>query len=229
MKNFIVGILIVLSIMPLVTSAQIKYSDQSKLKTTNSTVSVTSSNAPARKIEIKSTSLRNLQNQVARQSSIKNLKEIKLSPEEMERNRVKSWELTPQNPYNHRFKVALSGSDYNWEGFYLQPRPATIGYYMFSMFIECYPAAGKDYKLTLDVKDTDRISGSAQVVISLGAEQYRIPVSSGQKQVSVFFTNTSSGSKSIAVSPLISFSNGKENWGTFSITKINLEELIPAG
>ena len=228
MKNLITSLLITLAFVPMLTSAQIKTTDQSRLKNPGSTLRVNSA-VLSKKIEIKSTSFDNLKKQVAQGNSIKNLEEIKLSPEEMERNRVKSWEITPQRPFNGGFNVWLMESDFNSEGFFLQPRPAGDGYYYFSMCLGCNLTRGKDYKLTMDLKDPDRLPPYSEVIVDFGIAKYRVPVQTGQRQVTVFFSNATSGSKNIGVSPLISINNGRESWGELGITKIKLEELVPAG
>lgn len=234
MKNLIISLLIIPAFVPMLTSAQIKTTDQSRLKNPGSTLRVNSA-VLSKKIEIKSTSFDNLKKQVAQGNSIKNLEEIKLSPEEIERARIKSWEITPQRPFSSGLTVWLLGSDFTPDGFFLQPRPTRIGstsvidYYFFSMFLECNLTGGKDFKLILDIKNQDQLPVNSGVAVSLGEETYRVPVQTGQKQITVFFTNTSSGNKRIGVSPLISNTNGRETWGELGITKIKLEELVPAG
>ena len=228
MKNLIISLLIILAFVPTLTSAQIKTTDQSTLKNPGSTLRVNSA-VLSKKIEIKSTSFDNLKKQVAQGNSIKNLEEIKLTPEEIERARIKSWEITPQRPFSSGLNVWLIESDFNSEGFFLQPRPMRDGYHYFSMCLGCNLTRGKDYKLTMDLKDPDRLPPYSEVVVDFGVAKYRVPVQSGQRQITVFFSNATLGTKNIGVSPLITINNSGESWGELGITKIKLEELVPAG
>ncbi len=150
------------------------------------------------------------------------------SKEELERNRIKSWEITPSRPVTTGMDVKISGG-YSKTAFRVSPEIVGSRGYFFpvSNYLTTNMAVGKDYKLTLEINDFLLIS-RAFILFEIGAEKgLEVEVKQGQKEAVLFFTNSIPGPQRIAFGPIIyNFMGGEAPTG-YNITSIKLEELAP--
>lgn len=151
------------------------------------------------------------------------------SKEELERNRIKSWEITPSRPVTTGMDVRISGG-YSKNAFRVSPEIVGSRGYFFpiSNRLTTNMAIGKDYKLTLEISNF-LVSTRAFILFEIGAEKgLEVEVKQGQKEAVLFFTNTIPGPQIIGFGPIIyNFMGGEAPTG-YDITSIKLEELAPA-
>lgn len=222
MKTIIFSTILVLS---LVFNSHAQFSSGKPLKT--NTVNTGIKAATMSKILTSKVDLKVIQAQTFNAELIKSPK-VSFSPEELERNRVKSWELSPTKIYTPGMELGFSGNlDKN--SFYLTPILNSThreSYQMFNLSLICGMLPGKDYKLTFELANTDRIPPNSYFPFSSGLNQM-IPISSGQKEVSILIANTVNAPQILSIGPYVT----NDNWQkpqSFEVTRILLEELAPA-
>ncbi|WP_297338422.1 hypothetical protein [Algoriphagus sp.] len=222
MKTLLFSTLLTLS---MVLTSQAQFSSGKTLKTTPLNTGIKA--ASLSKIVTSKVDLHQIKAQTFHADLIKSPK-VSFSPEELERNRIKSWELSPTKIYTPGMELGFSGNlDKNT--FYLTPILNSThreSYQMFNLSLICAMLPGKDYKLTFELANTDRIPPNSYFPFSSGLNQM-IPISSGQKQVSILIANTVNAPQILSIGPYIT----NDNWQkpkSFEVTRILLEELAPA-
>jgi hypothetical protein len=151
------------------------------------------------------------------------------SKEELERNRIKRWEITPSRPVTTGMDVRTYGT-YSKNHFGITPFVyGNLGRFIpISNYISTNMAVGKDYKLTLNIKNFV-VSSRAFILFEIGAEKgLEVEVKQGQTEVVLFFTNNTSAPQIIGFSPIIYNFVGTEAPTMYDLTSIMLEELAPA-
>lgn len=224
-------IAITLASIPMLTKAQssistLKTNPQLKTQTKNlGTV------ATQPKITLSKTDLKTVQNKKLT-SDLSKLTQLQFSPAELERNRVKSWEITPMRPFTPGLDMALHGILHKG-AFSLSPILTGLSqgqYQLFNMFLTINPVVGKDYKLTLELANPEQLHGNSEVIVDLGGPQsWRIPHNKYQKTITLLFSNTTPGPHILSISPLMTqLHTGRPVPSTLNLTKVTLEELAPA-
>ena len=114
---------------------------------------------------------------VLKESEINRLPVIKFSPEELERNRVKSWEISPRKPFDQGIELTHWGT-FTLSGFKMTPRVRYVintqyDYYAYCLRLSANLVQGKDYKLVLNVTQENFPTGST-VLFKIGNSEFRI-------------------------------------------------------
>jgi hypothetical protein len=151
------------------------------------------------------------------------------SKEELERNRIKSWEITPSRPVTTGMDVKIFGT-YSKEKFGISP--LTYGnsgrFIAVSNYLSTTMAVGKDYKLTLSIRNF-LVSSRAFILIEIGGDKaLEVEVKQGQTEAVLFFTNTIPSPQIIGFSPIIYNFIGTDAPTGYDLVSIKLEELAPA-
>lgn len=155
------------------------------------------------------------------------------SPEELERARVKSWEIKPNQPVVQGLSLQFHGI-YSPKFFRVIPQESIPGssrsYFLpNSNILTANLLAGKDYKLSLKIQNQMGISSSGSMIFDLGEGSYRVEVKEGQQEVIFFFSNTTSGEQFIGFGPIYgNLIPGNADVRGYDILSIKLEELTTA-
>lgn len=128
------------------------------------------------------------------------------SPEELERARVKSWEIKPDRPVVPGLSFKFHGI-YSLQYFRILPQEFSRGssqgqYLPNSNIITTNLLAGKGYKLTFSINRSNTIPGSGKIIFDLGEGSFQIEVKDGQREVFFFFTSADAGEQFIGFGPL---------------------------
>lgn len=153
------------------------------------------------------------------------------SKEDLERSRIKSWEITPAKPVVTGMSIEVYGI-YNKERFTILPYKVGTSdnrFFPNSNILTTSMATGKDYKLTLKIQNFLLATGKNVIVFDLGGSTtYEVDIRAGQKEVVLFFTNTIPSPQSIAWSPIIYDINNRPSPTAYDLVSVKLEELTPA-
>jgi hypothetical protein len=152
------------------------------------------------------------------------------SKEELERNRIKSWEITPSRPVTTGMDVKISGG---YTKNYFRITPITAGsrgfFFAISNYLNTNMVVGKDYKLTLKIKNFILFPTRSFILFEIGDEKgLEVEVKQGQTEVVLFFTNNTPAPQLIGFSPIISNMVGPDDPTGYDVVSIKLEELAPA-
>lgn len=155
---------------------------------------------------------------------------LKFSPEELERNRQKYWEITPRKPYETGMELTHWGT-FTSNAILMTPVIRYVintdyDYYTYSTRISVNLLEGKDYKLILAVEPKSFPPGST-VIFKVGTSQFRIEWPSNKNEIQVLFNNTFTGQQVIEISPVQIPNRGRnlDAMQEFAIKSIRLEEL----
>jgi hypothetical protein len=159
---------------------------------------------------------------------------LQLSPEALERNRVKRWEITPRRPYTPGLEMLFIGG-LTRDTFIVEPvlrsDLASIGHLGFQAYTLTLLgfAPGKDYKLTLEFAEPRTLPahGALPLITPTGSSVV-LAIHSGQGSVSALFTSTPSGYQLVSLGPIL-VNNDTSSPKAYSLSKIIVEELASAG
>ncbi|MDZ7604457.1 MAG: hypothetical protein U5K79_02485 [Cyclobacteriaceae bacterium] len=225
-----IAIAVLISYSTSITHAQSTISNLPKSNQLNSKSVNAAALANQPKVTLGKTDLKTVENKKLT-NDLSKLTQLQFSPAELERNRVKSWEITPARPFTPGLDLTLHGV-IDKKAFSLRPvysGQAQGQYQLFNMFLMINPVVGKDYKLTLEIEKPEQLPGNSEVIVDLGLQSWRLPYNKNQKTITLLFSNTTPGPHILSISPLISqLQTGKPTPTTLSLTKVTLEELAPA-
>jgi|GEM_PF-3482574 len=167
---------------------------------------------------------------VLKASEINKFPIIKFSPEELERNRVKSWEISPRKPFDQGIELIHWGT-FTLAGFEMTPRVRYVintlyDYWAYSLRLSANLREGKDYKLVLNVNPQSFPPGST-VLFKIGTSEFRIEWPSNRSEIVVLFNNSFNGQQTIDISPVNVPGRGDQIDAKqqYIIKSIRLEEL----
>jgi hypothetical protein len=167
---------------------------------------------------------------VLKESEINKFPIIKFSPEELERNRVKSWEISPMKPFVNGLEVVHWGT-FTQAGFKMTPRIRYViniqyDYYAYSLRLTARLLEGKDYKLVLNVNQENFPAGST-VLFKIGTSEFRLDWPTNKSEIVVLFNNSFTGEQTIDISPVNVSGRGNniDAKREYTIKSIRLEEL----
>lgn len=154
------------------------------------------------------------------------------SEEELERNRIKSWEISPARPVTSGMSIEIYGR-YRQDAFTILPeyqgRSENVRFWPNSNQLNLSLQPGKDYKLTLSIGNYLLGVGGNSIFFDLGGTQsFQVEVNSGQREVVLFFTNQISGNQIIAWGPILNNIVGGPNPISYDLYSVKIEELAPA-
>lgn len=155
------------------------------------------------------------------------------SPEELERARVKSWEIKPDRPVIQGLNLQFHGI-YSPRFFRVIPQESIPGssrsYFLpNSNILTTNLLAGKDYKLTLMIQRQLGIASSGRMIFDLGEGSYQVEVKEGQQEVVFFFSSTTSGDQFIGFGPIYgNLIPGNADARGYDLLSVKLEELTVA-
>ncbi|MFD2033282.1 hypothetical protein ACFSKL_00690 [Belliella marina] len=137
---------------------------------------------------------------------LKTLPIITLSPEELERNRTKTWEVNIRKPNDGHFEI-IHGGTYTKEGFKMTPRPTgertsknqTI-YYQSNSILVSNLVKDRDYRLTI-VVDPKYFPNATNFIVGLGTKTVSIAWVNGQKEYHIDFTSAFAGQNVLHIGP----------------------------
>ena len=226
MKILLKIILSAMLLVPIYTHAQ--FSTKAKIPS-NATVKtgVNLSNTP--KLTLGKTTLEQVNAQVLDQS-ISSIPKISLNPEDLERNRVKSWEITPMRPITPGMDIGFSGY-FSKTAFYITPilndRAQGLRFYRavnLSLITSMLP--DKDYRLTIEFENPSEIPDRGVIRFNLGDGVYFLQPDRTKKEGVIVFRNTISAPQIISIGPAV-VNDDWQNPKSYGITKLKLEELAP--
>lgn len=196
----------------------------------NSTIKsgVNLSNSP--KLTLSKTTLQQVQ-AIKLDNSLSGIPKIQLNPEDIERNRVKSWEITPTRPITPGMDLSFSGN-YSKNAFYITPvLTSEINNRKFfqalNMFLITAMVVNKDFRFTIELENPSQFPNGGEILVSLGGINYFLKPEPGKKEVYFLFTNTIPSPQIISFGPAI-VNEDWQNPKSYGVTKVKLEELAPA-
>ncbi len=167
---------------------------------------------------------------VLKESEINAIPIIRFSPEELERNRQKSWEITPRKPYDTGFGLTHWGTFTN-SAFLMTPVVRYVvnvsyNYVAYSMRLTANLLQGKDYRLVISVEPQNFPTGST-LAFKVGTSEFRIEWPNGKSEIIILFNNSYTGEQVIDISPVNVPGRGEriDSKLEYSIKSIRLEEL----
>lgn len=168
---------------------------------------------------------------VLKESELLAIPIIRFSPEELERNRQRSWELTPRKPYDTGFGLIHWGTFTN-SAFLMTPVVRYVvntqyNYVTYSMRLTANLLEGKDYRLVLNVDPQNFPQGST-LAFKVGTSEFRVLWPNGKSEIMILFNNSFSGEQVIDISP-VNVPGRVERIDSkleYSVKSIRLEELV---
>lgn len=227
MKQFLKIILLAMLLGPTYSHAQ--FSTKAKIPSNASVKSgVNLANTP--KLNLSKTTLEQLNTQVL-DNSISSITKISLNPEDLERNRIKSWEITPMRPITPGMDISFMGN-YSKSTFYIIPilNDRSQGqrfYQALNLSVITSMIPGKDYRFTIELEDPIRFPKEGEIRISLGGTNYFLKPEEGKKEIYLLFTNTLTAPQIISIGPAV-VNEDWQNPKSYGVTKLKLEELVTA-
>lgn len=187
-------------------------------------------NLSSPKLTLGKTTLEQVNSQVL-DNSISSIPKISLNPEDLERNRVKSWEITPSRPITPGMDINFMGN-YSKNSFYITPilfnqiqDRRIFGAVNLSLITSMLPE--KDYRLTIEFENPSEIPAGGEIRLNLGDGVYLLQPDRTKKEAAILFRNSISAPQIISLGPIVV--NGDwQNPKSYGITKLKLEELAPA-
>ena len=228
---------IILVVLPVFTFAQFQSSTSTKIKSaTTTTINLNKTNSIIKLSPANLTKLKNSR-------LTKDLKRIPYipSPEELERNRVKNWSVTPVKPYTAGLEMSILGK-FDKDGFLVHPIGEMVtdptvrdilGNYVTTWIpveIKARLLAGKDYRLTFTIKNVD-IPARGKIILALGDEDvYEFESKPGEYAYKVLFSATKNETRDIGISLPYAFGEDglSADFWSYYIKSVQLEELVPA-
>lgn len=227
MKSFLKILVSALVILPFYSQAQ--FSSTSKIPNNTAIKSgVNLSKTP--KLTLSKTTQDQLNSQVL-DNSISSIPKISLNPEDLERNRVKAWEITPMRPITPGMDISFMGN-YSKSAFYIIPIlndriQGQRHYQAVNLSVLTTMVPGKDYRFTIELEDPNQFPRGGEIRISLGGENYFLKPAEGKKEVYFLFSNTLTAPQIISIGPAV-VNDDWHNPKSYGVTKVKLEELVPA-
>lgn len=227
MKSFLRMFAAALLLMPFYSQAQ--FSSTAKVPSNTAIKSgVNLSNTP--KLTLSKTTMDQLNSQVL-DNSISSIPKISLNPEDLERNRVKSWEITPMRPITPGMDIGFMGH-YSKNAFYITPilndrLQGQRFYQAVNLTVLATMVPGKDYRFTIELEDPNQFPRGGEIRISLGGTNYFLQPEEGKKEVYLLFNNTLAAPQIISIGPAV-VNEDWQNPKSYGVTKLKLEELVNA-
>lgn len=227
MKSLLKIILSAMLLAPIYSHAQ--FTTKAQIPS-NATVKSGVNLANTPKLNLSKTSLDQLNSQVL-DNSLSSIPKISLNPEDLERNRVKSWEITPMRPITPGMDISFMGN-YSKNTFYIIPilNDRTQGqrfYQALNLSVITSMIPGKDYRFTIELEDPSQFPRGGEIRVSLGGTNYFLQPEEGKKEIYLLFTNTLTAPQIISIGPAV-VNEDWQNPKSYGVTKVKLEELAPA-
>ncbi|SEF57872.1 hypothetical protein [Algoriphagus boritolerans] len=227
MKPFLKIFALTLLLMPFYSQAQ--FSTTSKIPT-NTTVKSGVNLSNTSKLTLSKTTMDQLSVQIL-DKSISSIPKISLNPEDLERNRVKSWEITPLRPITPGMDISFMGN-YSKNAFYIIPIlndriQGQRHYQAVNLSVFTSMILGKDYRFTIELENPNEFPQGGEIRISLGGTNYFIKPERGRKEVYLLFSNAETAPQIISIGPAV-VNDDWYNPKSYGVTKVKLEELAPA-
>lgn len=186
------------------------------------------SNSP--KLTLGKTTLEQLNSQVLDQS-LSSIPKISLNPEDLERNRVKTWEITPTRPITPGMEISFTGN-YSKNAFNITPvLISEINnrkiFQALNMSVITSMVVEKDFRFTIELENPSQFPRDGEIVVSLGGTNYFLKPEPGKKEVYFLFRNTTPSPQIISFGPAV-VNDDWQNPKSYGVTKVKLEELVPA-
>ncbi|GMQ28297.1 hypothetical protein [Algoriphagus confluentis] len=186
------------------------------------------SNAP--KQALSKTTLQQIQS-IKLDNSLSSIPKIQLNPEDIERNRTKSWEITPLKPITPGMDLSFSGN-YTKNAFFVTPiLTSELNnrriFQALNMFIITSMVVEKDFRFTIELENPSQFPRDGEILVSLGGTNYFLKPEPGKKEVYFLFTNKIPSPQIISIGPAVVNSDW-QNPKSYGIVRVKLEELAPA-
>ncbi|MCE7057804.1 hypothetical protein LZF95_24185 [Algoriphagus sp. AGSA1] len=170
------------------------------------------------------------QPQILKESDISKFPIITFSPEELERSRQKSWEISPRKPFDTGVSIIHWGTLTETQ-FLMTPVIRYVvnteyNYQAYSMRVLANLQQGKDYKLVLNVEQKS-FPANSTVGFKVGTSEFRMEWPKDKNEIIILFNNTFTGQQVIDITP-VQVSGRRESIDSkleFAIKSIRLEEL----
>ncbi len=170
------------------------------------------------------------QPQILKESDISKFPIITFSPEELERSRQKSWEISPRKPFDTGVSIIHWGT-FTETQFLMTPVIRYVvnteyNYQAYSMRVLANLQQGKDYKLVLNVEQKN-FPANSTVGFKVGTSEFRMEWPKDRNEIIILFNNTFTGQQVIDISP-VQVSGRRERIDSkleFAVKSIRLEEL----
>lgn len=196
----------------------------------NSTIKsgVTPSIVP--KLTLGKTTLQQVQG-IKLDNSLTGIPKIQLNPKDIERNRIKSWEITPTRPITSGMDLSFTGN-YSKNAFYITPiLTSEINsrkiFQAINLSVITSMVVNKDFRFTIELEDPSQFPRDGEIMVSLGGTNYFLKPEPGKKEVYFLFTNSVPSPQIISFGPAI-VNQDWQNPKSYGVTKVKLEELAPA-
>ncbi|MBC6367060.1 hypothetical protein [Algoriphagus sp. AK58] len=196
----------------------------------NSTIKTGANLSNAPKLTLSKSTLDQIQG-LQLDNSLSTIPKIQLNPEDMERNRVKSWEITPSRPITPGMDLSFTGN-YSKNAFYITPVLISEVnnrkiFQALNMSVITSMVVEKDFRFTIELENPSQFPRDGEIVVSLGGTNYFLKPEPGKKEVYFLFTNTIPSPQIISFGPAVV--NGDwQNPKSYGVTKVKLEELVEA-
>ncbi|GMQ26156.1 hypothetical protein Aoki45_28380 [Algoriphagus sp. oki45] len=227
MKEFLKAVLLVMLLAPIYSHAQ--FSTKTKVPS-NATVKPGTNLSKTSNLTLTKTTLQQVQ-AIKLDKSLSSIPKIQLNPEDIERNRVKSWEITPTRPITSGMDLSFTGN-YSKDAFYV--RPILVGesnnlrfYQALNLTLITSMVVDKDFRFTIELENPNEFPRGAEILVSLGGLNYLLKPEPGKKEIYFLFRNTTAAPQFISIGPAVI----QEDWQNpkgYGISKLRLEELAPA-
>ncbi|WPR74454.1 hypothetical protein [Algoriphagus sp. NG3] len=170
------------------------------------------------------------QPKILKESDISKFPIITFSPEELERSRQKSWEISPRKPFDTGVSIIHWGTLTETQ-FLMTPVIRYVvntqyNYQAYSMRVLANLQQGKDYRLVLNVEQKN-FPPNSTVGFKIGTSEFRMEWPKDRNEIIVLFNNTFTGQQVIDITP-VQVSGRRESIDSkleFAIKSVRLEEL----
>ncbi len=226
MKSLFKLVLLAFALMPFSTFGQFTTTKIPANSTIKSGVNV----SPKPNLTLGKTTLDQVNSQLL-DNSWSNLPKISLNPADLERNRIKSWEITPSRPITPGMDLNFMGN-ISKTSFYVVPiltdkiQQRKI-YQALNLSLITSMLPGKDYRLTIEFENPNELPDGGGILISLGGTNHYLQPEKGKKEAYFVFHNSQSAPQILSMGPLV-INEDFQNPKSYGITKLKLEELAPA-
>lgn len=226
MKTLFKILLPALFLMPILTFAQFTTTKIPANSSIKSGVNVASKPS----LTLSKTTLEQVNSQLL-DNTLSSVPKISLNPADLERNRVKSWEITPSRPIAPGMDLSFMGN-YSKTSFYIIPiltdkiQDRRI-YQAINLSLMTSMVPAKDYRLTIELENPNEIPEGGEIMISLGGINHFLQPEKGKKEVYFVFHNTLTAPQIISIGPVV-VNEDFQRPKSYGITKLKLDELAPA-
>lgn len=225
MKAILKTLIFALILAPLCAMAQFTTKIPS-----NSTIKPGTNLSTVPKLTLSKTTLQQVQG-IKLDNSLSGIPKIQLNPEDIERNRVKSWEITPTRPITPGMDLSFTGN-YSKNAFYITPILISEVnnrkiFQAINLSVITSMVVNKDFRFTIELEDPSQFPRDGEIIVSLGGINYFLKPEPGKKEVYFLFTNTIPSPQIISFGPA-SVNEDWQNPKSYGVTKVKLEELVEA-